>query len=139
MIEITDNLFIDERELHFDFIRASGPGGQNVNKVSTAVQLRFDVAHSQSLPEDVRQRLIKLAGKKVTDDGILIIEARRHRSQRQNREDAVQRLIALVRQAMVKPKPRKRKGPSQAMKRRRLEAKRRRSEIKRLRQPVREF
>ena len=101
MIEITPTFKIDERELQLEFVRASGPGGQNVNKVATAVQLRFDVTHS-SLPEDVKNRLIKLAGKRVTSEGMLVIEARKFRTQEQNREDAIQRFVELVRKAAVK-------------------------------------
>src|SRR5512135_1592452 len=99
MIEVTSTIHIDENELHFDFVRSSGPGGQNVNKVSTAVQLRFDAAHSPSLQEEVRQRLMRLAGNRLTSEGVLVIEAHRFRTQEQNRQDAVQRLTLLIRQA----------------------------------------
>ncbi|HLO17135.1 MAG TPA: alternative ribosome rescue aminoacyl-tRNA hydrolase ArfB, partial [Anaerolineales bacterium] len=106
MIEITPSIQIDERELQIDFTRASGPGGQNVNKVATAVQLRFDVGTS-SLPEDVKARLIQLAGKRMTSEGVLLIEAKRFRTQEQNREDAIERFVELVRRSLVEPKRRK--------------------------------
>ena len=133
MIEITPSLQIDERELQIDFIRASGPGGQNVNKVATAVQLRFDVRAS-SLPEEVKGRLIRLAGNRITSEGELLIEAKRFRTQEQNREDAIQRFTALVRKSLVKPKARKKTKPSQASKEERLKEKKRRGEIKKMRQ-----
>ena len=137
MIPITPTISIDERELHEEFVRASGPGGQNVNKVATAVQLRFDVRRSPSLPGDVRHRLERLAGRRLTDDGVLIIEASRHRTQEQNREDARDRLIELIRRAAHKPKPRRKTRPTLASKKRRLEGKRQRSSTKRLRRPPR--
>lgn len=124
---------IDEKEIHWEFIQSSGPGGQNVNKVATAVQLRFDITQSASLPEDVRTRLIKLAGRRVTQDGILIIEARRYRTQEQNRQDALKRLFELLHNAYQKPKLRRRTQPTLAARQKRLAGKRRRSEIKRLR------
>ncbi len=133
MIEITPSLSIDDNEIQLDFIRSSGPGGQNVNKVATAVQLRFDVAHSPSLPEEVKTRLSQLAGSRLTADGVLIIEARQYRTQEQNRADAQLRLIDLLRQAAQKPRPRKKTRPSVAAKARRLDEKRQRSETKRLR------
>jgi ribosome-associated protein len=122
-----------ENELTFDYIRASGPGGQNVNKVSTAVQLRFDVARSPSLPEPVRVRLMKLAGKRVTSDGVLMIEAKKYRSQEQNRFDALERFHELVRKATEKPKPRRKSRPTKASKEERLKEKKKRGEIKKLR------
>lgn len=135
MLRITENIVIDEQELDYTFVHASGPGGQNVNKVATAVQLRFDVAHSPSLPEDVRQRLLRQAAGQITQDGVLIIDARQYRSQWRNRRDATQRLIDLIRQAAPVPKPRRATKPSRAVIEGRLEAKRHRSETKRLRQP----
>jgi len=133
MLEITPDLFLDERELTFEFIRASGPGGQNVNKVATAVQLRFDAAHSASLPEAVRARLMKLAGKRVTSDGVLVIEAKKHRSQEQNRLDALERFRELLRKASEKPKTRRKTKPTKTSKEERLKGKKKRGELKRLR------
>jgi len=133
MIPVTPQISIDESELSETFIRGSGPGGQNVNKVATAVQLRFDVRRSPSLPGDVRARLERLAGKRLTAEGVLVITAQRHRTQERNREDAVERLVALVRQAAERPKPRRATRPTLASKKRRLEAKTRRAEVKRLR------
>ena len=133
MLEITPSLQIDERELQIEFIRASGPGGQNVNKVATAVQLRFDVGAS-SLPEDVKARLIRLAGKRITNAEILLIEARRFRTQERNREDAIQRFVELVRKSHLKPMARKKTKPSAASREERLKEKKRKGEIKKMRQ-----
>ena len=137
MIDITTSLSIDERELQFDFIRASGPGGQNVNKVATAAQLRFDI-RSSSLPEEVKTRLKRVAGKRVTGEDVLVIEAKSFRTQEKNKEDAIARFVALMRKSLEKPKPRRKTKPTQASKEQRLLAKKRRSEVKRTR-AAREF
>lgn len=139
MIHITPDIAIDEREIHEEFIRSSGPGGQNVNKVSTAVQLKFDVAGSTSLPDGVRRRLIQLAGKRITSSGVLIIRAQRYRTQEKNREDALKRLVELVRKSVEKPKPRRRTRPSLKSKEKRLERKRQRGQIKTARKTVTRF
>lgn len=139
MIHITGDLFIDEKELEWDFVRSSGPGGQNVNKVSTAVQLRFNVSNSPSLPDDVKQRLIRLAGRRMTKEGELIIDARQYRYQERNRQDALKRLIELIENATKKPKPRKKTAPSLGAKVKRLETKRQQGEKKRFRQTVRDL
>jgi ribosome-associated protein len=132
MIRVNDHIQIDERELEESFVRASGPGGQNVNKVSTAVQLRFDVANS-SLPDEVRARLRTLAGRRLSNDGVLIIVAATHRTQERNRADARERLVDLVRRAAERPVPRRKTRPPKSSKRERFESKRRRSHIKNLR------
>lgn len=133
MIQVNAEIALDEREIQEDFVRASGPGGQNVNKVSTAVQLRFDVVQSPSLPDAVRERLIKLAGRRLTQDGVLIIEAERYRSQRRNRDDALARLIDLIREACEVDKPRHPTRPTLASRKRRLDSKQRRGATKKLR------
>ena len=130
MLRITDTIFLDEKEITLNFIRASGPGGQNVNKVSSAVQLRFDVVSSPSLPEAVRARLIKLAGKRITSSGLLTIEAKRFRSQNKNRQDALDRLCQLIRQAAVTPKLRRQTKPSFASKKRITDSKVQRGRLK---------
>ena len=134
MLRITSHISIDERELEERFIRASGPGGQNVNKLSTAVQLRFDVRRSPSLPDDVRARLERLAGRRLTRDGVLVLVAQRHRTQARNREDALDRLVDLIRQASVAPVKRRPTRPTKASRQRRLEGKKHRAGIKDLRQ-----
>jgi len=133
MIAVTPNISLDESEISETFVRASGPGGQNVNKVSTAVQLRFDVRRSPSLPEPVRLRLEKLAGSRLTKDGVLVISADRYRTQERNRADALDRLVALIRRASEVPKPRRPTRPTLASKERRLKAKSARSGVKRFR------
>ena len=133
MIRITDEISIDEREIKESFVRASGPGGQNVNKLSTAVQLRFDVRGSPSLPAAVRERLERLAGARLTNDGVLVITAQRHRTQARNRDDALERLIELIRRAAVPPKLRRQTKPTKASRERRIEGKKRRAGIKKLR------
>lgn len=133
MIEITDHISIDPHEIEESFIRASGPGGQNVNKVSSAVQIRFDLRHSPSLPDDVRSRAERLAGRKLTKEGVVVITAARFRAQERNRDDALDRLVDLLRRAATPPTPRKPTRTPRAVKRRRLEDKTRRGVTKKLR------
>ena len=134
MIRINAAIAIDEREIEESFLRSPGPGGQNVNKLETAVQLRFDVRRSPSLPEPVRRRLELLAGQRLTKDGVLILTARSHRTRERNRADALQKLVELIRKATVAPRPRRPTRPTKASKERRLETKERRSRNKQLRQ-----
>ncbi len=136
MIRIAQNIVLDEKEVQEDFVRSGGAGGQNVNKVSTAVQLRFDVARSPSLPEDVRRRLLRMAGKRITEEGVLVIQAHRFRTQHQNRKDAMDRLTALIRKAAVPPVPRRKTRPTAGSRKRRLEEKRHRGGIKNKRRSV---
>jgi ribosome-associated protein len=133
MIQVTGRIAIDEREIDESFVRASGPGGQNVNKLSTAVQLRFDVRHSPSLPHDVRERLERIAGSRLTNDGVVVIIAQRHRTQVRNRDDALNRLIEMIRQAAIVPVKRRPTRPTKASRERRIEGKKRRSGVKNLR------
>lgn len=135
MIAIRDDLSLDEREVTSTFIHASGPGGQNINKVQTAAQLRFDVAKSASLPEAVKSRLARLAGKRLNNQGVIVITAQRFRTQERNRDDALDRLVALIRRAAEPPKPRRPTRPSAAQRGARLEAKAKRSRTKQLRAP----
>jgi ribosome-associated protein len=139
MIRVTDSISIDDSEIEESFVRSSGPGGQNVNKLSTAVQLRFDVRRSPSLPNDVAVRLMRLAGSRMTKDGVLVLIAQNHRTQERNRAEARDRLVALIQQAAERPKPRRATKPTKASKERRIEGKKRRSDVKamrRARQPM---
>jgi len=133
MIRVTGRISLDPREIEISFIRASGPGGQNVNKVSSAVQLRFDVRQSPALSDDVRARLEKLAGSRLTREGVLVMTAQEHRSQERNREDAIERLLTLIRAAAVVPKTRRPTRPTLGSKKRRLESKSKRAGVKNLR------
>jgi len=130
VIRVTRQITIPETEIEEHFVRSSGPGGQNVNRVATAVQLRFDASRSPSLPEDVRRRLLRMAGRRLTRDGVIVIDARTHRTQERNRREALDRLTALIRKAAERPRQRKPTRPTAASRRRRLEAKHRRSRIK---------
>ena len=136
MLRITRDIVIDENDLDISFVRASGPGGQNVNKLSTAVQLRFDVRSSPSLPNDVALRLMKLAGSRLTKDGILVLVAQNHRTQERNRAEARDRLIEMIREAAVRPVPRRATKPTKSSRRERLDKKKRRGGIKNLRGKV---
>ncbi len=138
MIHVTNDIALGEDEIVEQFTRSSGPGGQNVNKVATAVQLRFDVARSPNLPEPVRERLNRLAGRRLTGDGVLIIDARRYRTREQNRRDALDRLVTLVRKAAIAPTPRKATRPTAASRHRRLEGKQRPGILKRARRRIRD-
>jgi ribosome-associated protein len=133
MIEINSAISLDESELQFNFIRASGPGGQNVNKVATSVQMRFDVVHSPSLPDEVKTRLIRLGGSKMTTDGVMVIEAKRYRTQDQNRTDAVQRLTTLIHKASQAPVRRHATRPTRSSQLKRMEGKKKKGEVKRTR------
>ena len=130
MIEVAPGITLDERDLQESFVQATGPGGQNVNRVATAVQLRFNVLDAAGLPDDVRQRLLRLAGRQVTDDGVLIIQARRFRTQERNRQDARDRLVEMIRRALEPPKPRNATRPTRASREQRLTSKRHRGAVK---------
>jgi ribosome-associated protein len=137
MIRVTRSISIDESELSFEFVRSSGPGGQNVNKVATTAQLRFDAANSPAISDELFERLRRLAGRRMTKDGVVVITAARYRTQERNRQDAIDRLVKLITRAAVPPKKRKKTRPTAASKEKRLDEKRRRSTTKRRRGPVR--
>ncbi len=130
MIQITRTIAIEDRELSLEFVRSSGPGGQNVNKVATAAQLRFDAMGSPSLPDRVKERLVKLAGRRMTTDGVIVIDARRYRTQERNRQDAIDRLVKLIKKAAARPKRRRATKPTRASRERRLTTKKRRGRLK---------
>ncbi len=136
MIQVTEEIALDDGEINFEFVRSGGPGGQNVNKVATCVQLRFNAVESPSLPAQVRERLLRLAGKRVSQEGVLILTGRRFRTQERNRQDVIDRLVMMIRQAATPVRTRKATKPSAAAKRRRLEQKRQQASRKRQRQPV---
>ena len=138
MLEINSDITIKTAEIRFDFVRSSGPGGQNVNKVASAAQLRFDIRNSTSIPDEIKPRLIKLAGKRVSSEGILLIDARTSRSQSQNRTEALERLKSLILKALHKPKPRRKTKPTAASKEKRLRSKKIRGNLKRLRGNVKD-
>jgi ribosome-associated protein len=133
MLEICQHIQIEDEELHFDFIRSAGPGGQNVNKIASACQLRFDVRQSPSLPEPIKERLIKLAGSRMTDDGVLVLEAKRYRTQEKNRTDAILRLTSLIQKAAVEPKTRRATRPSMSARTERMDSKKKHGETKKSR------
>ena len=138
MLEINSDITTKTAEIRFDFVRSSGPGGQNVNKVASAAQLRFDIRNSTSIPDEIKPRLIKLAGKRVNSEAVLLIDARTSRSQSQNRAEALERLKALILKALHKPKPRRKTRPTAASKEKRLRSKKMRSNLKRLRGNVKD-